>query len=428
MSARTILQGGRVVDPERGFDRVADVAWQDGRIVAVDAGLPTDGATVIDARGKLVVPGLVDVHVHFREPGQEHKEDLTTGARAAARGGFTAVCCMPNTQPTIDQRAIAELVVRRSKEIGGPRIHPIGAITRGLQGEQLTEMGELRRAGCTAVSDDGRPVMNAGLMRRALEYARTVDLLVVQHAEDLNLSSGGCMHEGRVSTACGLRGQPNAAESAMVVRDLELVELTGARYHVAHVSTAQSVRAIRDAKKRGLPVSAEVTPHHFTLTDEACATYDPNTKMAPPLRDERSRQALLEALADGTIDCIATDHAPHSLEDKEVEFEHAAFGVVGLETSFSLGYELVRQNVLSLKQLVLAMTSRPAQLFGLRCDGIRVGAVADLALFDLEASAPYDVATSASRSRNTPFSGRTLQGKWLATVVGGRVFTNETPW
>lgn len=418
---KTILQGGRVLDPERGFDRIADVLWEGDRILAVGESLPTESAHVIDVRGKLVVPGLVDVHVHFREPGQEHKEDLATGARAAAQGGFTAVCCMPNTQPTIDQRSVAELIVRRSAELGGPRIHPVGAITRGLLGEHLTEMGELKRAGCVAVSDDGRPVMNAGLMRRALEYARTVDLLVVQHAEDLNLSQGGCMHEGRISTACGLRGQPAAAESAMVVRDLELVELTGARYHVAHVSTEASVRAIRLAKRRGLPVSCEVTPHHFSLTDEACATYDPNTKMAPPLRDERDRQAMLEGLADGTIDCIATDHAPHSTEDKEVEFEYAAFGVIGLETSFALGYELVRQNVLSMKQLVLAMTSQPAKLFGLRSDGITPGGIADLAVFDLEPSAVYDVKSSASRSRNSPFVGRRLHSQWLMTVARGEL-------
>lgn len=425
---KTILQGGRILDPERGFDRVADVAWQDGRIVAIGEQLPTEaGAKVIDARGKLVIPGLVDVHVHFREPGQEHKEDIETGSRAAARGGFAAVCCMPNTQPTIDQRSVAELVVRRSAELGGTRVHPVGAITRGLQGEQLTEMGELKAAGCVAVSDDGRPVMNAGLMRRALEYARTVDLLVVQHAEDLNLSGGGCMHEGRVSTRCGLRGQPFAAESAMVVRDLELVELTGARYHVAHVSTAASVRAIRDAKRRGLPVSCEVTPHHFTLTDEACATYDPHTKMAPPLRDERARQAMLEALADGTIDCVATDHAPHSLEDKEVEFEHAAFGVIGLETSFALGYALVKQGVLSLKQLVAAMTCKPARLFGLPWSGIAEGAPADLAMFDLEHESVYDVQTSASRSRNSPFGGHPMPARWLLTVVGGTIAAEATP-
>ena len=404
---------------------MADVAWEGGRIVAIDERLPTDGAAVHDARGKLVVPGLVDVHHHFREPGQEHKEELATGVRAALEGGFTQVCCMPNTQPTIDQRSVAEFVVRRSAELGGARVHPIGAITRGLQGEQLTEMAELKRAGCVAVSDDGRPVMNAGLMRRALEYARTVDLLVVQHAEDLNLSQGGCMHEGRVSTACGLRGQPAQAESAMVVRDLELVELTGARYHVAHVSTEASVRAIREAKRRGLPVSCEVTPHHFSLTDEACATYDPNTKMAPPLRDERARAAMCEALADGTIDCIATDHAPHSLEDKEVEFEYAAFGIIGLETSFALGYELVRAGILSLKQLVLAMTTRPARLFGLRCDGIAVGAPADLAVFALDESWRYEVKRSASRSKNSPFDGRTLQARWAATVVDGALFRPE---
>jgi dihydroorotase len=340
------LRGGRVIDPGRSFDAQADVLLSDGKVARIEPGLAGSVARdvkVIDVKDLWVCPGLVDIHTHLREPGQEYKEDIATGTAAAAAGGFTAVCAMPNTVPPNDNRAVTELMVRRAREVGLVRVYPIGAITQGLKGEVLAEMGELQEAGCVAVSDDGKPVMNGEVMRRALEYARGFGLPLIQHCEDLSLSGGGSMHEGVVSTRVGIRAQPAAAESTMVARDLELVALTGARYHVAHISAAESVRLVREAKRRGLPVTCEVTPHHLTLTDDACATYDTHTKCNPPLRSAADVAALAEALADGTIDAIATDHAPHSAVEKEVEFEQAAFGVLGLETALPLCLEFVRK-------------------------------------------------------------------------------------
>src|SRR4051812_29217451 len=337
------LRGGRVIDPARNFDAQADVLLRDGWVERVEPGIAAslgEGVRIIDVRDLWVLPGFIDIHTHLREPGQEYKEDIATGTAAAAAGGFSAGCAMPNTVPPNDNRAITELMVRRAREVGSVRLYPIGAITLGLKGETLSEMGELKEAGCVAVSDDGRPVMNAEVMRRALEYARGFGLPIIQHCEDLALSGGGSMHEGVISTRAGIRAQPSAAESVMLARDIELVALTGARYHVAHISAAESVRLVREAKKRGLPVTCEVTPHHLTLTDEACATYDTHTKCNPPLRSSADVSALTEALADGTIDAIATDHAPHSTVEKDVEFEQAAFGVIGLETALPLCLDL----------------------------------------------------------------------------------------
>jgi dihydroorotase len=307
------LRGGRVIDPARGMDAEADVLLKDGVVSRVGKGI-ADGtsARVVDVRGLWVVPGLIDLHTHLREPGQEYKEDIATGTRAAAAGGYTAVCAMPNTTPPNDNRAVSELMVRRAAEVGVVRVYPVGAISKGLKGESLAEMGELRDAGCVAVSDDGHPVMNAELMRRAMEYARTFGLTIVQHCEDLTLSAGGAMNEGVVSTRAGIRAQPSAAESSMVARDIELCALTGARYHVAHISSAESVRLVREAKRRGLPVTCEVTPHHLTLTDEACAGYDTHAKCNPPLRAQSDVDALRAAVVEGVIDAVATDHAPHS--------------------------------------------------------------------------------------------------------------------
>ncbi len=319
--------------------------WKTGERVTVAvvdgvvAPVPPHGhehARVLDAKGAVLAPGLVDLHVHLREPGQEYKEDIETGTRAAAAGGFTTICCMPNTKPVNDQRTVTELIVRRAREVGAVRVRPIGAITQNLEGKALADIADMKEAGIVAISDDGRPVMNAGLMRRAFEYARTFDLPVVQHAEDLHLSEGGAMNEGAVSTRIGIKGQPACAESAMVARDLEIVEWTGARYHVAHVSTARTAALVREAKRRGLDVTCEVTPHHLALTDEACSHYDTNTKVMPPLRTTADQEALLEALVDGTIDAIATDHAPHSPVEKDVEFECAAPGMLGLETALPL--------------------------------------------------------------------------------------------
>ncbi len=418
------LRGGRVIDPRRGFDAEADVLLKDGAVGRIGPGIAAGvdaGVRVVDVRGKWVVPGLVDLHTHLREPGQEYKEDIATGTRAAAAGGFTSVCAMPNTTPPNDTRAVTELIVRRAREAGTVRVYPIGAITKGLGGEALAEMGELKEAGCVAVSDDGRPVMNAELMRRAMEYARTFGLPIVQHCEDLTLSAGGAMNEGPVATRAGIRAQPASAESAMVARDLELCALTGARYHVAHVSSADSVRLIREAKRRGLPVSCEVTPHHLTLTDEACAHYDTHAKCNPPLRGAADVEALRAALADGTIDAVATDHAPHSPVEKEVEFEQAAFGIIGLETAVPLLLELVRAGTLTPSTFVERLSAAPAALFGLPGGSLAAGAPADVTVIDPEAAWTCEPAALRSRSRNTPFAGRGLRGKAVLTVVGGAI-------
>ena len=414
-----ILKSGRVIDPSAGVDRISDVVIEDGRISSAP-GAAGSGAKVIDCAGLVVAPGFVDLHVHLREPGQEYKEDVVSGARAAAAGGFTTVCCMPNTQPPNDSRAITEFIVQRARE-ASVRVRPVGAISRGLKGEALAEIGDMRQAGAVAISDDGRPVMNADLMRRALEYARTFGLTVVQHAEDLNLAQGGVMNEGSASTRAGLRGQPPSAESAMVVRDLELVELTGARYHVAHISTAASVRAIRDAKRRGLPVTCEVTPHHLMLTDAACCSYDPNTKCAPPLRTEADLRALKEALADGTIDCVATDHAPHAIHEKDVEFDKAAFGMIGLETALGLCGRLVDEKVLEWPTLVARLTIGAARVFGLPAGTLQAGAPGDVTVFDPGARWRYDRSAGLSKSRNTPFDGWEMVGRVRYTLVGGEV-------
>src|ERR1700733_14928895 len=371
-----VLRGGRVMDPAapgKAVALAADVRIANGRIVEIARAL--SAPRVIDVRDLWVVPGLVDLHVHLREPGQEYKEDIETGTRAAAAGGFTTICCMPNTRPVNDQRAVTELIVRRSREVGVVRVRPIGAITAGLEGKALADIGDMKEGGIVAISDDGRPVMNAGLLRRALEYARTFDLPVVQHAEDLDLAEGGAMNEGAVASRIGVKGQPACAESAMVARDLEIVEWTGARYHVAHVSTARTVALVRDAKRRGLPVNCEATPHHIARTDKACSHYDTRTKVMPPLRTTADQEALLEALADGTIDAIATDHAPHSPVEKDVEFECAAPGMLGLETALPIVLDFVRMGTLDDKRAIAALTGGPARTFGLPGGSLAVGAV-----------------------------------------------------
>jgi len=422
------LRGGRVIDPARNYDAQADVLLRDGWVERVRPGLADelDASTrIIDVRDYWVVPGFIDIHTHLREPGQEYKEDIATGSLAAAVGGFSAVCAMPNTKPPNDCRAVTELMVRRAREVAAVRVYPIGAITVGLEGKSLAEMGELKEAGCVAVSDDGRPVMDADLMRRALEYARGLGLTVIQHCEDLSLSRGGAMNEGEVSTRAGLRGQPAAAESAMVARDIELCALTGARYHVAHISTAASVRLVREAKRRGLPVTCEVTPHHLTLTDVACSAYDTNAKCNPPLRTDADLAALHEALADGTIDAIATDHAPHSPVEKELEFEDAAFGMIGLETALPLSLDLVRKGVLSPAALVALLTSRPAGVLSLPGGTLAPGAEANVTVVHPELPWSCEPGRFHSKSKNTPFGGRTLRGKAVLTLVGGRIVHQE---
>jgi dihydroorotase len=418
------LRGGRVIDPARGLDGTADVLLKGGIVAQVGPGVAkaiTSGVRVIDVAGAWVVPGLIDLHTHLREPGQEYKEDIATGTRAAAAGGFTAVCAMPNTVPVNDTRAVTELIVKRAAEVGVVRVYPVGAISKGSKGESLAEMGELKEAGCVAVSDDGHPVMNAELMRRAMEYARTFGLTIVQHCEDLTLSAGGSMNEGVVSTRAGIRAQPAAAESSMVARDIELCALTGARYHVAHISSAESVRLVREAKKRGLPVTCEVTPHHLTLTDEACATYDTHCKCNPPLRAAEDVEAVRVGLADGTIDAVATDHAPHSPVEKDVEFEQAAFGVVGLETAVPLVLDLVHEGRLSPADFVRRLSVGPAAAFGLRGGSLAEGRLADVTVIDPEVTWTVKPARLRSKSHNTPFSGRKMKGRVTLTIVGGRI-------
>jgi dihydroorotase len=409
------IRGGRLIDPRQGVDDELDVIVQEGRIARIGKGLATPtGALVCDARGKIVAPGFVDLHAHLREPGEEGKETIESGGAAAASGGFTTVCAMPNTQPPNDCRAITMLVKTRARELGGVHVHPIGAITRGLLGEHLSDFGELKEAGVVALSDDGKCVMNARIMRRALEYGRTFDLPIVQHAEDHNLSHGGSMNEGATSTRAGIPGQPAEAEEVIVARDLILVEMTGARYHVAHVSTAKTVAMVKSAKARGLPVTCEVTPHHLVLTDEACAHYDTSTKMYPPLRTRGDTEALVAALADGTIDAIATDHAPHSANAKNLEFDCAAFGVIGLETALPIALSL-----LPLEKAIERLTWGPAHTFKLHAGTMPEGSCADLVVIDPNLEWVVTAEDTQSKSKNSPFLGKTMRGRAVLTIAQG---------
>jgi dihydroorotase len=418
-----LIRGGRIVDPANSLDAVQDLLVQDGKVAKVGAGLAApQGTTVVDAAGKLVCPGFIDMHVHLREPGHEYKETVATGTRAAAAGGFTAVCCMANTSPVNDNRSITDYILAKANSDGVVRVYPIGAVTRGLEGKELAELAELAEAGCVAFSDDGKCVMNAELYRRAMEYTLPFAVPVISHAEDHTLARGGAMHEGVVSTELGLPGIPAAAEDVMVARDILLAELTGAHLHLAHLSTAGAVRLVRDAKARGVRVTAEVTPHHLLLTDEAVRSWDSNTKMAPPLRTKRDTEALLEALVDGTIDCVATDHAPHAAADKEGEFDRAANGIVGLETALTLLYDrLVRPGVLPLPTLVARLSRDPARLLNLPGGSLTVGAPADVTLIDPDAAVTIDPTRFASKSRNTPFGGWKATGRPWKTIVGGRI-------
>ncbi|MEZ4369130.1 MAG: dihydroorotase [Kofleriaceae bacterium] len=424
-----VLVGGRVMSaPPVGagdapwIDAAHDVRIVDGVVAELGRGLRAGvGGREVALGGLWVVPGMVDLHVHLREPGQEYKEDLGSGTLAAARGGFTTVCAMPNTAPVNDTRAVTELIVRRAREIGHARVRPIGAVTRGLAGAALADIADMHEGGAVAISDDGRPVMNAGLLRRALEYARTFGIPLVQHAEDLDLAEGGAMNEGEVATRLGIRAQPACTESSMVARDLELVAWTGARYHVAHASAARTVALVRDAKRRGLPVTAEVTPHHLHLLDDACAHYDTNAKVMPPLRTAADRAALWEGLADGTLDAIATDHAPHSPVEKDVEFECAAPGMIGLETALPLTLELVAAGVIDVPRAIALLTSGPADTFGLAAGRLAPGLPADLAVIDPQRRYRLPADELASRSKNSPMLDRDLVGRAVITLLGGRV-------
>lgn len=421
-----LIKGGRVIDPGR-VNGPADVLIENGKILAVgptlfvSAGKAAPAATIIDARGKLVLPGFVDLHVHLREPGFEYKETIQTGTAAAVAGGFTSVCCMPNTSPVNDNQSITEFILDQARAAGNAHVFPIGAITKGSEGKELAEIGELRRAGCVAISDDGLPVINSLVMRRAMEYALAFDLPVIDHCEDLHLSEGGCMNEGLVSTQLGLPGIPAAAEDVIVARNLALAELTGARLHLAHLSTIGSVRMVREAKSRGIRVTAEVCPHHFSLTEEAVRGFNTHAKMSPPLRTWRDVQAVKDGLRDGTIDVIATDHAPHAVQDKQQQFAAAPNGIVGLETALPLTLVLVEEGVLSLEAAVAKLTTEPARAFGLSKGSLAPGADADVVVVDPEAHWEVDPARFRSKSRNTPFAGWKVKGRVITTIVAGRV-------
>lgn len=421
-----LLRGGRIIDPSQDHDAVADLLIADGKVAAMGRGIGApEGAEILDVSGKVVAPGLVDVHVHLREPGREDAETVASGARAAAAGGFTSVCAMPNTEPVTDNQAAVGFVVKQGEAAGAARVYPIGAISLGQKGEHLAEFGELVHAGAVAVSDDGHPVVSSHLMRTALEYARTFEIPVADHCEEPALFAGGAMHEGLVSTRLGLKGIPAAAEEIMVARNIILAELTGGHVHLCHVSTRGSMDQVRRGKERGVNVTAEGTPHHFTLTDQACENYDTNGKVNPPLREAADVEAVREALRDGTLDAIATDHAPHHYEMKERDFDDAPMGIVGLETALGLGIsELVGGGVLTLPELIARMSTVPARVFHLPAGTLSQGAPADVVVFDAGARWKVDPERFLSKSHNTPFAGWELVGRVERTLVGGRqVFT-----
>ncbi len=427
---RLIIKGGRLIDPAAKIDGLYNVYVMGGRIASVkkaesDTSEAGPGVEVVDATGLTVVPGFIDAHAHLREPGFEYKEDIRTGTRAASAGGYTAVMCMANTRPVNDNESVARYILKKA-EGAAARVYPVGAVSIGLKGERLTEMAELKAAGCVAVSDDGMPVVNGALMRRALEYSKITGMPVISHAEEPGLVGSGVMNEGAVATRLGLRGVPNAAEDAMVARDIRLAELAGGRLHIAHVSTRGAVEIIRDAKARGLNVTAEATPHHLALTDEAVMGYDTSAKMNPPLRSREDVEALREGLRDGTIDCIATDHAPHSSIEKDIEFDKAANGIIGLETAFSVIYGLVEEEAISLHQALYAMSANPARAFSLEGGKLTVGSPADIAILDLCAKWKVEPSKLRSKSRNTPWAGKELKGVVVKTILAGNVvFSRE---
>ena len=419
MSNALHLKNGRIIDPLQQCDEVSDLWIKDGVIVD-GRSLESSAVDIYDLQGCWVVPGLIDMHVHLREPGEEYKETIESGCRAAAAGGFTAVACMPNTKPVNDNSSVTAYILEKAASCAA-RVYPVGAISQGSDGEKLAEYGEMKAAGAVALTDDGRPVVDSRLMRRAMEYASSHNMLIMSHAEELSLSRGGCMHEGAVSTRLGLRGIPAAAESIMVFREIALAELTGARVHISHVSTEQSLALIAGAKARGVKVTAETAPHYFTLTEQAVMGYKTHAKMNPPLRTEGDRQAILAALKDGTLDAIATDHAPHSVLQKEVEFNLAANGITGLETSLSLSLALVRDGTIDPIRLVHLMSCSPARILGVAGGNLRVGEIADVTVIDPERKFTFSAEKGFSKGKNTPFDGWNLQGKAIMTLVAGKI-------
>ena len=423
---KLLLRNGRVVDPGSGTDETLDVLVEAGKIVGLERGIPDNGATVLDMSGLVVCPGFLDIHVHLREPGEEWKETIASGTAAAARGGFAGVACMPNTEPVNDCRSVTEYILSRARAEGAVPVYPIGCVTKGSAGEELTEMEEMREAGVCAFSDDGKPVRSPRMMRHALEYSKIFRVPIIDHCEEPSLVDGGVMNEGTVSTALGLKGWPDSAEDVMVQRNVLLAEMTGGHVHIAHMSTARSAGFVRDGKAKGIRVTCEVTPHHLILTDEAVQNYDTDAKMNPPLRDDRDLAGLLEALADGTVDAIATDHAPHHPDEKRVEFSRAPFGVVGLETAVSLCLDrLVRSGKIEMKRMVELFTSGPADVLGLDRGRLRKGGPADITVIDPVRQVTVDPSKFRSKSRNTPFGSWKLCGAAVLTIVGGRIVHDE---
>lgn len=421
---KLLIANGYVIDPAQQVNAGRNVLIDEGRVVGLlDRSEPApEDAQVFDATGLIVAPGFIDLHTHLREPGQEYKETIASGASAAVTGGWASVCAMPNTDPINDNPAVTRFIIEQGQTANLANVFPIGAVTKGSGGKELAEMGEMKNAGIVAVSDDGRPVPSSGMMRRALEYARGFDLTVVDHCQDHSLSAGGVMHEGRWSLILGLRGMPAAAEDVDVVRDCVLAKLTGAKVHIAHVSTRGALEAVRQAKNDGLQVTCEVTPHHWTLTDEAVQEYDTNTKMSPPLRSREHVEAVLAGIKDGTIDAIATDHAPHHADEKALEFDQAPFGITGLETAVGLAFDLVHEGLIDLERVVQMCSTNPARIFGLADRGsLKANAHADVTILDPQLEWVFDVNRSKSKSRNTPFHGRTMHGAAVATIVGGRL-------
>jgi len=417
-----LIKGGRVIDPSRKIDEVLDVLVVNGVIKQVGKGLSApDGTKAVNVAGCYVTPGLIDMHVHLRDPGLEYKEDIVTGTRAAVAGGFTSVCCMPNTKPVIDNKAIASYIINKARSEGFCNVFPVGTITQGMGGERMAEMGELKETGCVAVSDDGKPVRNAELMRRALQYAKGMGLMVISHAEELDLVGEGTMNEGFTSTELGLKGIPRVAEDIATAREVMLAEYTGAPVHIAHVSTVGAVRIIRDAKARGVAVTCESAPHYFSLTDDAVRGYNTNAKMNPPLREAADVAAIKAGLQDGTIDCIATDHAPHHLDEKDVEFNEAMNGIVGLETSLPLALRLVAEGVLTIEKMVEVMSVNPSNILGLGRGTLKAGAPADITVIDPRLQWTVTAEGLQSKSKNSPFLGQEMQGGARCTVVGGEI-------
>ncbi len=421
-----LIKSGRIVDPAQNRDEVGDLLISNGVIQEISPSIRSLDKTiqVIEARGKIVSPGLIDLHTHVREPGFEYKETIASATAAAAYGGFTTICCMPNTNPVNDNQSVTELILEKAAKEGKVRVLPIGAITKGSKGKELAEMGELVKAGCVAVSDDGLPVMNSQVMRQAMSYAKIFDVPVIDHCEDLNLTNKGVIFEGDVSTRLGLRGIPASSESVMVARDIALAEQTGARVHLAHISTAASVHLIRDAKRRGIPVTAETCPHYFTLTDEAVGCFNANAKMKPPLAAEQDLAEVLLGLTDGTIDLIATDHAPHASDEKEQALDCAPFGIIGLETALPLSLALVERGVLTLPQVIQKLTSAPARVLGLKTGALAIGDPADVTLIDPDVEWTFDESHIKSKSKNSPFIGRQMKGRASTLIVKGKIIEN----